>query len=274
MNCPKCHSENPVGFRFCGACGQPLGDAGASGILSEPESERRHVTVLFTDLTGYTAMCERLDPEDVKEIMSRIFGEIAQVVTKYEGFIEKFVGDAAMALFGVPKAHEDDPVRAIKAAMEIHGLVEALSPQVEARGCKPLSMHSGINTGLVVTGGADAGKGTYGVTGDTINLASRLSGMGKAGEILVGPYTYRRAEGYFDFEVLEPTLVEGKTEPVRIYKILSRKDQPSKIHRLTGLRSELIGRKAEMDQLAEAVEKLQVGKGSIIGICAGYIFII
>lgn len=147
MKCPKCHSENPESAKFCGACGQPLGEAGASGVLAEPESERRHVTVLFTDLSGYTAMCERLDPEDVKEIMSRIFGEIAQVVTKYEGFIEKFVGDAAMALFGVPKAHEDDPIRAIKAAMEIHGLVEALSPQVEARGCKPLSMHSGINTG-------------------------------------------------------------------------------------------------------------------------------
>jgi class 3 adenylate cyclase/tetratricopeptide (TPR) repeat protein len=267
MKCPKCHSENPVGFRFCGTCGQPLGEAGASGILSEPESERRHVTVLFTDLTGYTAMCERLDPEDVKEIMSRIFGEIAQVIAKYEGFIEKFVGDAAMALFGVPKAHEDDPVRAIKAAMEIHGLVEALSPQVEDRGCKPLSMHSGINTGLVVTGGADAGKGTFGVTGDTINLASRLSGMGKAGEILVGPYTYRQAEGYFHFEALEPAPVKGKTEPVRIYRVLSRKDQPSKIHRLTGVRAELIGRKAEMAQLSEAVEKLREGKGSIIGIC-------
>jgi len=267
MKCPRCQSDNPESAKFCSACGQPLGEAGASGNLSEPESERRHVTVLFTDLSGYTAMCERLDPEDVKEVMSRIFGEIAQVVAKYEGFIEKFIGDAAMALFGVPRAHEDDPVRAIKAAMEIHGLVEALSPQVEARGCKPLSMHSGINTGLVVTGGADAGKGTYGVTGDTINLASRLSGMGKAGEILVGPYTYRRAEGYFNFEALEPAPVEGKAEPVRIYKVLSGKDQPSKIHRLTGVRAELIGRKSEMDQLAEAIEKLREGKGSIIGIC-------
>jgi class 3 adenylate cyclase/tetratricopeptide (TPR) repeat protein len=225
------------------------------------------VTVLFTDLSGYTAMCERLDPEDVKEVMSRIFGEIAQVVTKYEGVIEKFVGDAAMALFGVPRAHEDDPVRAIKAAMEIHDLVEALSPQVRAMGCRPLSMHTGIDTGLVVTGGVDAGKGATGVTGDTVNLASRLSGMGKTGEILVGPYTCLMAEGYFDFESLEPTPVEGKAEPIRIYRVLSRKDQPSKIRRLTGLRAELIGRKAEMAQLSEAVERLREGKGSIIGIC-------
>ena len=267
MKCPKCHSENPVGFHFCGACGLPLGEAEDPGILFEPGSERRHVTVMFTDLSGYTAMCERLDPEDVKEVMSRIFGEIAQVVTKYEGVIEKFIGDAAMALFGVPRAHEDDPVRAIKAAMEIHELVEALSPQVRAMGCRPLSMHTGIDTGLVVTGGADAGKGATGVTGDAVNLASRLSGMGMTGEILIGPYTHLMAAGYFNFEPLEPAPVEGKAEPVRIYKVLSEKDQPRKIHRLTGLRAELIGRKAEMAQLSEAVENLLDGKGSIIGIC-------
>src|SRR5512145_3575006 len=132
MKCAKCQFEGPENAKFCSECGQPLGEAGASGMLSEPESERRHVTVLFTDLTGYTAMCERMDPEDVQEVMSRVFGEIAQVVTKYEGIIEKFVGDAAMVLFGVPKTHEDDPVRAIKSALEIHESVEALSPQVRA----------------------------------------------------------------------------------------------------------------------------------------------
>jgi len=267
MKCSKCHSENPVQFRFCGACGQPLVKVGKPGAFAETEGERRHLTVLFTDLAGYTAMCERLDPEDVKEVMGRIFGEITQVVTKYEGIIEKFVGDAAMALFGVPRAHEDDPVRAIKAAMEIHELVEALSPQVRAMGSRPLSMHTGIATGIVVTGGVDVGRGATGVTGDTVNLASRLSAMAKAGEILVGPITYRMAERYFAFESLESTTVEGKTEPVRIYRFLSRKDQPRKIHRLTGLRADMIGRKSEMAQLCEAVEKLRAGKGSIIGIC-------
>ena len=257
VECPRCQSENPVRYHFCGFCGQSLEEAGDPENWLEPGSERRYVTVLFTDLTGYTAMCERLDPEDVQEVMSRIFGEIAQVVTKYEGVIEKFVGDAAMVLFGVPKVHEDDPMRAIKSALEIHELVEALSPQVRAMGGRPLSMHTGINTGLVVTGGVDAGKGATGVTGDTVNLACRLSDIGKAGEILVGPHTYRMAEGYFDFEALEPTTVEGKTEPVLTYRVLSRKGQPSTIHRLTGLRSELIGRKAEMALLSQAVEKLR-----------------
>jgi len=110
MVCPECNFPNPSPFRFCGACGTPLDEQRDPRIIPDHEGERRHVTVLFTDLTGYTAMCERLDPEDVQEVMSRIFGEIAQVVAKYGGVIEKFVGDAAMVLFGVPKAHEDDPV--------------------------------------------------------------------------------------------------------------------------------------------------------------------
>ncbi len=138
--CPKCGYNNPSQYKFCGECGHnftipaetpPKDDSEpkphapepiADKIITTPgviEGERKHVSVLFSDLSGYTAMSERLDPEEVKEIMSRIFGEISQIVSKYDGFIEKFVGDAVMALFGVPKAHEDDPVRAIKAAREI-----------------------------------------------------------------------------------------------------------------------------------------------------------
>ena len=111
---PQCNFSNPPLFKFCGKWGQRLEEVvEEEKTVPETEGERKHITVLFSDLSGYTAMSERLIPEEVKEIMSGIFGEIAQVVTKYEGFIEKFVGDAAMALFGVLKANEDDPVRAI-----------------------------------------------------------------------------------------------------------------------------------------------------------------
>ena len=137
------------------------------------DSERKHVTVLFSDMSGYTAMTEKLDPEEVKEIMGRVFGEISKVVARYEGFIEKFIGDAVMALFGAVTAHEDDPVRAIKAAREIHDIVSSLSPKYEKRIGKPLAMHTGICTGLVVTGDVNLEKGTHGVLGDTINTASR-----------------------------------------------------------------------------------------------------
>jgi class 3 adenylate cyclase/tetratricopeptide (TPR) repeat protein len=224
------------------------------------------VTVLFSDLSGYTAMSEKLDPEDVKEITSRIFSEISKVINRYEGFVEKFVGDAVMALFGVPKAHEDDPVRAIRAAREIHDLVDGLSPELEKRIGQPISMHSGINTGLVVTGEVDMEKGTHGVAGDTINLASRLGSLAKAREILVSADTYRLAEGHFSFEALEPATVKGKAEPIQVHKVISPKEKPVTVHRLSGLRADLIGRKMELVQLREAVENLREGKGGLFSI--------
>jgi integrase/recombinase XerD len=181
--------------------------------------------------------------------------------------VEKFVGDAVMVLFGVPKAHEDDPIRAIKVAREIHELVDALSPEVEKRIERPISMHTGINTGLVVTGEVDMERGTHGVAGDTINVASRLSSLAKKGEILVSPNTYRQAERHFTFESLGPTKVKGKVELIQVYKLLSAKQKPVTVHRLSGLRAELIGRKVEMAQLGEAVEKLRDGKSSIFSIC-------
>jgi len=120
-----------------------------------------------------------------------------------------------MALFGVPKVHEDDPVRAIRAAIEVHEIVEAISAEVEKKFGHYLRMHSGINTGLVVTGQEDFEKGSHSVAGDAINLAARLQGLAKAGEILIGQQTYRRAEGYFEFEKLKPTAIKGKAEPVQ-----------------------------------------------------------
>jgi class 3 adenylate cyclase len=195
LECPACKANIPIGRKFCGECGYDLSESGETPSLKESEhdtqisesppeetipkripveGERKYVTVLFSDLTGYTAMSEKLDPEELKEIMSRIFGEIEKVVTKYDGFIEKYVGDAVMAIFGVPKAHEDDPIRAIKAAREIHDLVETLSPKVQKKIGQPIFMHTGINTGLVVTGKIDLEKGTHGMAGESVNLASRL----------------------------------------------------------------------------------------------------
>jgi class 3 adenylate cyclase/tetratricopeptide (TPR) repeat protein len=266
--CPSCGHPYEEDSLFCEQCGQRLEEVvAAEKEVPEAEGERKHVTVLFSDLSGYTAMSEKLDPEELKEITTKIFSQISKVIDKYEGFVEKFVGDAVMALFGVPKTHEDDPLRAIKAAREIHELVEAISPEIKKRIGKPISMHTGINTGLVVTGEVDIEKGTHGVAGETINLASRLSSLTKPGEILIGPDTYRQAEGHFTFEKLEPTTVKGKTEPVQVYKVHSAKERPATIHRLSGLRADLIGRKAEIAQLTEAVENLRQGKGRIFSIC-------
>jgi class 3 adenylate cyclase/tetratricopeptide (TPR) repeat protein len=268
LTCPECGAEIASGDKFCGECGEGLCQGvQKENILQDREGERKYVTAMFSDLSGYTAMSEKLDPEEIKEIMGRIFGQIAQVVTKYEGFIEKFIGDAVVAFFGVPKAHEDDPIRAIKAAKEIHELVAAMSPEVEKRTGKPISMHTGINTGLVVTGEVNTEKGTHGLAGDAINVASRLSGLAKAGEIVVGHDTYRQAEGHFTFEDREPTTIKGKTDAVQVHEVISSKDRPVTIHRLSGLKAELIGRNAELSQLRGAFEDLAKGRGSIFSIC-------
>jgi len=285
--CPRCNSPNPLNFKFCGECGhnlipakeiseqksetanlEPRPSTKKSSSDDAPlEGERKHVTVLFSDLTGYTAMSEKLDPEEVKEITGRIFGEISKIVANYDGFIEKYAGDAVMAIFGVPQAHEDDPIRAIKAAREIHQLVDTISPEVENKIGQPISMHTGINTGLVVTGEVDMERGTHGIAGDTINLASRLSNLANPGEILVDVDTCHQVEGQFACEYMETTIVKGKADSVQVHKVLSQRDTPVTIHRLSGLRADLVGRNVEMAELSEAVENMRQGKGRIFSIC-------
>ncbi len=267
LKCPQCGAEIPLGRKFCGQCGQELAEPiKPQRQKLETESERKYVTVLFSDLSGFTSLSERLDPEEVKEITTRIFGEISGIIDKYEGFIEKFAGDAVMALFGVPEAHEDDPIRAIRAAKEIHKVVRSMNPEIEMKIGQPLSMHSGINTGLVVTGEVNLERGTHGVTGDALNVASRLSSLAKVHEILVGQETFRQALGYFEFEAQEPVQVKGKAEPILNYKVVSSKERPVPLHRLSILRAELIGRRAEMEELREAVSDLKNGKGRIFSI--------
>jgi len=262
MKCPKCQFDNPESAKFCIECGHKFGEELAI------EGERKQVTILFSDLSGYTAMSERLDPEEVKNIISRIFGEIGQVVVKYDGCIEKFIGDAVVAFFGVPKAHEDDPVRALRAAKEMHEIVNAMSHQFESKIGKPLSMHTGINTGLVVTGEVTTGKGPLGVTGDTVNVAQRLSGLAKPGQILVGEETYRQAGGYFAFEKLEPTKVKGKTEPVPAYRVVEEKVKVGRIRGFPtqGISSPLVGRNAEFVAIRGCVNRLLDGQGGILSV--------
>ena len=288
LECPACKAIIPLGRKFCGKCGYALSESTETASLKEsehdtkiPESppektvpaeiktegERKHVTVLFSDLTGYTAMSEKLDPEEVKEITSRIFGGISKIVDSYDGFVEKYAGDAVMAIFGAPQAHEDDPVRAVKAAREIHQLVDTISPEVKKKIGQSISMHTGINTGLVVTGEVDMERGTHGIAGDTINLASRLSNLAEPGEILVDVNTCRQIEGHFTCEYRETTTVKGKADPVDVHQVLSQRDKPLTIRRLSGLRADLVGRDVEMAELFEAVENLQQGKGRIFSIC-------
>jgi class 3 adenylate cyclase/tetratricopeptide (TPR) repeat protein len=293
MNCPNCHRANeetqkfcrncgaklqmdcsgcgtPIipGDRFCGECGLRLEVIKQPAVKREKiDSERKYITVLFADISGYTTLAERLDPEEVKDLIGHIIGEIAKVVIKYEGHIEKFAGDQVMALFGVPLAHEDDPVRAVKTASEIHEVVRGISPEVQETIGQPLAVHIGINTGLAVTGKFDFIKAAHQIAGDTVNVASRLCTLAKSGETLVGQTTYTQAEGFFSFGPLGLVPVKGKVRPVQAYKLLSSKELPSKKRRIPGRQAPLIGRQNEMAVLEQAMARLKRGEGSVIAIC-------
>lgn len=269
MKCPKCDFENPGTNQFCGKCGERIESPPKSGrSMPVVEGERKQVSVLFCDLSGYTSMSEKLDPEEVHDLMKRIFGEAARIVDKYDSHIHKFLGDAVMVVFGVPQVHEDDPVRAIKVAQEIEKFVENLSPQIESKLGKPVNMHSGIGTGLVVAYDNNNEEAKEKILGDIINLASRLTGLAKAGEIVVSEPTFKQAERFFEFEKLDPASVKGKEQPVQSYKVIAPKEKPITIHRLSGMRAALIGRQEEMNLLREATQTLTKKKeGSIISIC-------
>jgi len=267
MLCPECQFENPEGHRFCGQCGRELqADPSLSRPRPAPDSERKVVTALFSDLTGYTAMTEKLDPEQVKEITGRIFSGVKEIVARYQGFIERVMGDGCLAFFGIPRAHEDDPIRAIHTALEIHDLVKGFSPQYEARVGAPLTMHSGINTGLVVTADVDSEKGTHGVAGDAVNVASRLSGMAGPGEILVGEETVRRAKGRFVFHDPGKRQAKGKADPVKVFKVVSVKGHSAASRVDRQISSEMVGRDNELNRLELQVMKAVNGEGSAVNV--------
>jgi len=286
LHCPQCGFENSPDDQFCGGCGYDLKKESLTPLgLSHPrsdgsesptekipttrstiEGERKHVTVLFSDLSGYTAMSEKLDPEEVKEITTRIFGEVAKIVDRHEGFVEKYIGDAVVALFGVPKAHEDDHLRAIRAAREIHEIVNTVNLRSEEKIDRRLTFHTGIATGLVVTGEVNFEKGTHGVAGDTINLASRLSGVAPPGEILVGESTYLQAKGAFSFEKGQPVPLKGKAEPVIPYKLVEEKAEITRGLATQGISSPLVGRSAEFAAIKASVNRLLDGQGGILSV--------
>lgn len=232
--------------------------------LAGTGSERKRVTVLFSDLSGYTTLCERLDPEDVREMMSRIFKEVVGIIIRYEGYIDRIIGDEVLAVFGIPRIHEDDPIRAIHAALDIHGAVSRMTDQFKRQLERPLAMHSGIATGLVVTGETDLATGRHGLTGEAVNRASLLTNSAASDEILVGPDTMASASGFFHFEKYSRIAGKGTAEIIEAYRVRNVEKKPDKIHRLQGLRSRLIGRDAEMKALGDAMAAVSRGRGCCV----------
>ncbi len=213
-------------------------------------------------------MSDQLDPEDVQEIMSRIFGEATGVVIKYGGHVEKLIGDAMMVLFGVPTANEDDPVRAIKAALEIHQIVEDLSPELCEKIGRPLAMHTGINTGVVLTNAIDLETNRERLLGDSINVASRLTSLAKGGEIVVGKDTMKQAEHFFKFESLGAQELKGKSQAVEAFMVGEAAPSAPGKTLYSGLQSKLVGRDQEIAILEDRMTALTTqGEGTACCLC-------
>ena len=229
MICPACGQENPAGQRFCGACGTPLSAEPAADV-------RKTVTIVFCDLVGSTALGERTDPEVLRDVMARYHAELRAILERHGGTVEKFVGDAAMAVFGLPQVHEDDALRAVRAAVEMRDVVATLG----------LEVRIGVNTGEVV-----AGTGETLATGDAVNVAARLEQAAAAGDILIGTSTERLVRDAVRAEAVEALALKGKSDPVPAFRVLDLVDQ---IPAFTSpIVAPFVGRQQELEQLETAL---------------------
>jgi class 3 adenylate cyclase/tetratricopeptide (TPR) repeat protein len=246
--CPSCGTENTEGAKFCNECAGPLAETTASRALEE----RKVVSVLFCDLVGFTAASEAADPEDVRARLQPYHVRVREEIERYGGTVEKFVGDAVMAVFGAPVAHEDDAERAVRAGLRILEAIDELNDEDPGLA---LQVRIGINTGeTVVALGARPELGEGIVTGDVVNTASRLQGAAPVDGVAVSEQTYRQTEPVFDYEPLEPVMVKGKTEPLPIFRPLrARADFGREVTRTHT--TPLVGRDLERSLLNGAFER-------------------
>ena len=281
--CAACQAPNPPGNRFCHQCGGALEPGSAAGQFASPQSytpkhlaekilttgsalkgERKQVTVLFVDVSGFTSLSERLDPEEVHRLMSRAFDLMLAEVHRYEGTVNQFLGDGIMALFGAPIAHEDHARRAVHAALGIARALEAYQTELAPRGIS-FRARQGLNTGLVVVGsiGSDL-RMDYTAVGDTTNVAARLQQAGEAGRVTISEATHRLVRGYFETRPLGGLHLKGKTEPVAAWEAVAAHETRTRleVEADRGL-TPFVGRERELGLLVEAFERARAGQGQV-----------
>jgi class 3 adenylate cyclase/DNA-binding CsgD family transcriptional regulator/Tfp pilus assembly protein PilF len=269
--CPACGAANLVGNRFCGVCGRVLAGTVSSTTVPSPiqnppaarpsipsgppssdvdERERRLVTVLFCDLVGFTPLSEQLDPEDIRDIQRLYFGRMSQEIRQFGGTVEKYAGDAVLALFGVPAAHEDDAERAIRCGLGMQAALKPIATEVRRQWDVELAMRVGMDTGEVVSGLWEAGgRKDYAVSGDVVNTAARLQAAAEAGEVLVGEETMWLARRAIRFGERREVALKGKAGLVSVYAALEVRERPigwgERGHRIP-----LVGRDEELALLS------------------------
>src|SRR6266545_5831384 len=294
MNCPHCQALNPDQAKFCMNCGERLvpsspvstGETKSADfnldrylpqeLMTKLESararnsmmgERRIITMLFCDVKGSTAAAEKVDPEVWTDIMNGIFEYMIRPIYKYEGTVPRLMGDAILAFFGAPIAHEDDPQRAVLAALEIQQGVKSYAEEIRLKHGLEFGLRVGINTGLVVVGeiGSDL-RMEYTAIGDAINLAARMEQTAAVGTIQISEDTYKLVAPFFKVEPLGEVEVKGKSLPIKTYRVLSAKSVPGQLRGLEGLSSPLVGRDAQLSLLKDRLKDLERSTGSVIAV--------
>jgi len=295
MKCSNCEATNPDEAKFCMNCGASLATAthatgtGASESRVKTQSldkfippelmtkfeaaraqdtmvgERRVITMLFCDVKGSTAAAEKVDPEIWSDIMNGIFEYMIRPIYKYEGTVPRLMGDAILAFFGAPIAHEDDPQRALLAGLEIQEGIKDYAEEIRIKYGLEFGLRVGINTGLVVVGaiGSDL-RMEYTAIGDAINLAARMEQTAAPGTVQISDQTYKLVAPLFDFEALGEVEVKGKAAPIKTYRPLGLKTSPGHLRGLEGLSSPLVGREAQLALLNQQLNQLKIGVGSIV----------
>ncbi len=257
-HCPECGAENPVGAKFCIECGtglsptaSPAATAPAAAAEAPPE-ERRLATVLFADLSGYTAAAERMDPEAVKALVDRTLRVLGEEIERFGGSIDKFIGDNVMGVFGAPVAHEDDPERAVRAGLAMQDAMEDANRQSREKYDVGFSLRVGINSGEVMAG---AVGDRYTVMGDSVNVAARLQAAGRPDTVTVGESTYRATREAIAYERLEPLNLKGKEEAVPAWEATGVLTEPRRAP--SRAQTPLIGREEEAELLMSLAERIE-----------------
>ncbi len=289
QRCSNCQAELPTGAKFCMNCGQAVATAVTktqddvrldrlTATVPEPlaakmraahlSGERTMVTALFADVVGSTSLAEQMDAEDWTAIMNRAFDRLSPIIYKrYEGTIARLLGDAILAFFGAPLAHEDDPVRAVRAALDMIADVREYAEEVRRKHGIDFAMRIGLNTGPVVVG--DVGSNLryeYTAMGDAINLAARMQSAARPMSVLISEHTHRFAAPVFECNDLGQIEVKGKAERVRVYEVLAAKAAPGRMRGLAGLESPMVGRDAELQALLKSSAAAQAGLGRAVNI--------
>ncbi|HWO48529.1 MAG TPA: adenylate/guanylate cyclase domain-containing protein, partial [Solirubrobacterales bacterium] len=246
-SCPACGGAVAGDARYCSHCGASL-----ASITPARVSARKLVSVLFSDVRGFTELGEHLDPESLHELVGRWFYEAHHVIARHGGTVEKYMGDAVMAVFGVPVAHEDDALRAARAALEMRTTLTDLNAELERRWGERLEVRTGVNTGEVVVGETPGGAPT--TLGDAVNVAQRLEGAAPAGEVLIGEETARLIRPTAELAPIDSLTLKGKAAPVAAWRLVSVSAGTSEAP--DRAMAPLVGREAELRLLRESFDEV------------------